>query len=399
MPVLLPFVSTRCPTYLGALMAGGNIWTEDEKDFLAQCVRESRTIDETYTGYVDRFGEKRSSVSVAKGRQLRDVQDRVHRTSNPERVARFLSGEHTPGIKEGPTFPDWTPPEDVDWREWFDSFQTTQDLYKRIDPSQEILTVDLSKSKTPVAVAFAADFHMGGGYTDHRAIRSTIEYILATPGLYVATIGDLIEGFIPGEKSAETVEQMVGSLKGQLGALKSVIAELAKAKKILCMTWGDHDAKWFEKLVGLNIVKSQFHDRVPYFNGRGLIRLLVGKQEYWLQVNHALPGNSYLNPNHAQRKAALTLFPADVTASGHTHKPAFQMMHHFDQLREVGINLGGRSWLVQVGTFKTGPDGYTVRTWTRGIMGVPTGVFYHDRHEVDMLTSPAKATALVRGTV
>lgn len=345
-------------------------WTEQEESVLRGALRHGRSL---------------YWIAERLDRSYASVRSKAQRLQGPPEASKVRPAE---------TFPDWEIPEDVDWREWFDGIESMLDLHKRMDPTQEILTVDLRRrEKDPAVLMLASDFHMGGGYTDHKAILETVELLLDTPGMYVATIGDMIEGFIPGEKSAETVEQMAVGNKPQLAMLRSLITELAEAGKILCMSWGDHDSKWFEKLVGLNIVKQTFHDRVPYFTGRGLMRILLGDQEYWVMVNHGESFRSQWNQNHPQRRQYERFFPADLNVSGHLHKPAFQMAYHYEMLREAGLNVGGKHWLVQTGTFKTGPDPYTIRSWSRGILGVPSAVFHLDRHDVDLLDAPDKAVA------
>lgn len=296
-----------------------------------------------------------------------------------------------------PTYEDWQQPENVDWRDWFASWGRVNEMHKLIDPHQDKLTVDMSLTDEPVAVAFAADLHMGGGYTDHEAIRQTMEYVMSTPNLLVAFVGDGIEGFIPGDKSAETIEQMPSGLKAQIAAYRSLVEELVDAGKLLFMTWGDHDAKWFEKAIGLNVVKHQMHSKVPYFNGRAVVTLKLGDEEYYVQVNHAERFNSQWNRNHPQRRQYERFFPADVNVSGHKHKPAFQMTTHYEQLREHGLNVGGKHWLIATGTFKTGPDPYTVRKWTKGVIGVPTVVFHPDNHDTDCFDAPHKAVRYIQG--
>lgn len=294
-------------------------------------------------------------------------------------------------------FPDWVQPEDVDWREWFDAWEDQLELLKRIDPAQETLTVDLSRIDRPIAMVSASDLHMGGGYTNHAEIRRTIEYILETPDLYVGICGDTIEGFLPGMKSAETIEQQPSGIKAQLKALKSLTAELTDAGKLWYMTWGDHDARWFEQLIGYNVAKHEIHSRVPYFTGRGIVRLLLGEQTYWITVNHAERFASQWNLNHPQRKQYSTFMPSDLNISGHRHKPAFQMAYDYEVLRELGLGLGGKHWLIANGTWKTGPDSYTIRSWTRGIIGCPTVVFQPGYHDTDVLETPEKAVAFLRG--
>jgi hypothetical protein len=229
------------------------------------------------------------------------------------------------------------------------------------------------------------------GNTDHPAIRETMELVLATDRLHIGLAGDTIEGFIPGVKPAETVEQQIAPVKAQLKALESLTDELVANDKLWFMSWGDHDSKWFEQTVGFSIVKHMLDSKVPYFVGRATIKLLVGEQEYWLLVNHSERFASQWNPLHPQRRAYERFFPADVVIAGHKHKPAFQMFTHYDGLREMGIPIGGRGYLVANGTFKTGPDPYTIRSWERGVLGVPTLVFSPDGHDVTCFDSPAKA--------
>lgn len=347
------------------------------------------------------------------GKTWEEVAHELPVTTTGESVRKAVSrhAEEGPdtgqGVSPGPLthyremlrerFPDIKLPEDVHWREWLDSFSTIQDLHKRTDPTQEFLTIDFSGVDRPIAIASASDLHMGGGYTSHRAIVETIDFILKTDDLYLGITGDAIEGFIPGEKSAETVEQQAGSLKAQLAALQSLVHELSSAGKLLWLSWGDHDAKWFEKLVGVNFVKQQVHDKAPYFQGRGLITLELGEQTYYICVNHAERFNSQWNRNHPQRRQYERFFPADINISGHKHKPAFQMNFHYEMLREAGLNLGGKHWLIANGTYKTGPDPYTIRGWTKGIIGVPTIVFHADEHDTDVFEDPEKADHFIQG--
>ena len=82
---------------------------------------------------------------------------------------------------------------------------------------------------------------------------------------------------------------------------------------------------------------------------------------------------------------------------GHTHKPAFMMDWHYEMLREAGLNIGGKHWLVQNGTYKTGPDVYSIRGWSKGVIGVPTLVFSPDQHDVDCFETPLKAVNYMKG--
>jgi hypothetical protein len=321
----------------------------------------------------------------------------VHRKTLSAAIARRMDGPVKKAKKYEARFPEYKWPEHVDWREYFGSWEEILDQHKRADPFVEHFTIDFTKVDRPIAVVSASDLHLGGGFTDHAAIKTTIEYILDTDDLYLALTGDTIEGFIPGVKPAETVEQQVSSVKSQLSAMESMVDELCAAEKLLWLGWGDHDAKWFEQTIGLNVVKQMHHNKVPYLQGRAVIRLLVGGEEYFVLANHAERSKSKWSASHAGRVAYESFFPADVVISGHTHKPEFRRFEHYQELRSAGLNLGGKSWIVQNGTFKTGPDPYTIRTWNRGVLGVPTIVFQPNEHDVDVFDTPEKAMQFIRG--
>lgn len=295
-----------------------------------------------------------------------------------------------------PEFPDWQVPEQVDWREWFGSWDESLQLHKRADPRQSQYTIDL-KADHPVTIVSASDLHMGGGWTDHEAIRETIELIINTPGMYVGVAGDSIEGFLPGLKPAETIEQQPASIRSQLFALESLVDELTGAGKLLYLTWGDHDAKWFEQSIGVNLVKLMHDRKVIYLNARGLISLNVGAQTYYLLVNHSERFSSQYSKTHPQRRAYDQFFPADVIIGGHRHQPEYRVFWHYQQLREVGIDLGGKCILIANGTFKTGPDAYSCRSWQEGVIGCPTLVFNNEAHDVEVFEGPIKAATYMRG--
>ena len=305
--------------------------------------------------------------------------------------------EKGPGSDSAVQLPDYQWPERLDWREWFGEWEKILEMHKKQDPYAQQFTIDLGERDRPFALASASDLHLGGGFTSHSALREHMEYIIETPDLHLGITGDSIEGFLPGVKPAETIEQQPSNIKSQLWALESLVDELVEADTLRWMTWGDHDGIWFEKTIGVGLVKEMVKSKVPYFVGRGLIRLKINDQEYFLLVNHAERSRSQWSNTHGARKAYEAVFPADVVITGHTHKPEFRMFTHYQELRDAGINLGGKAWLVQNGTFKDGPDPYTIRSWTRGVIGVPTIVFAHDRHDVDVFQTPRKAMQYIEG--
>lgn len=319
---------------------------------------------------------------------------RYRRLAKHGYVTRMGDTKPEPAIFEG-----WDLPERPNWREWLSLFEEVNKMHQRANPILETLTIDFTHTHKdkPLVLASASDLHMGSGFANHRELAKTLQYIFDTPGLYVGIAGDSIEGFIPGTHGALPSEQMAGSVNAQLFAMTSLVDELTASGKLLYWTWGDHDAKWFEDRVGSNTVKLLIDRKVPYFSGRGLIQLKVGGQKYFLHVNHAERYKSMLNATHPQRRMYDLVFPADVSIAGHLHKPAYHVEHMYDVARELGLEFGGKTIFIQNGTFKTGPDTYTVRSWTRGIIGVPTLVFSNKEHDMDVFDSPLKAIQYIKG--
>lgn len=356
-------------------------WTDDRIDKLHNLRANT---DDTWDQIGERFGVTGNAARKAYKRHLEDRVDNIQRQERRADNMREV-------------FDDIEWPEDPDWREFVDIYEEINNLHERFDPIDETVTVDFSDVDEPIAVVSASDLHMGGGFTSHRAIKETMEYILEHDQLKVGITGDAIEGFIPGVKPAETTEQQAGSVKSQIQALESLVNELHENDSLLWMSSGEHDGRWFEQEVGFNPIKKLVEDKIPYFTGRGLIKLKVGSQEYFVMANHNERFSSQWSDTHGARRAYEQFFPADVVITCHTHQPEWRVFWHYQELRAAGLGVGGKSILVQNGTYKTGPDGYTIRSWNRGIIGVPTVVFMNDEDDKEVFEGPRKAMRYING--
>lgn len=334
-----------------------------------------------------------SQVGATSGTAIRKA---VYR--HEDKLGDGWQDESAPNV-DTDIMPDFKDPEDVSWEDWCDALDEINDKHRALDPIQEKITVDLSGVSRPIAIAYMGDLHIGGGYTDHAALKGMVNYIKSTDGIYTALMGDEIEGFIPGAKTAETSDQMSASLKAQFSIFESLVTDLVDSGKLVSVSWGDHSGKWVESELGFNTLKSQIHDRTPYFTGRGLIRLLVGDARYFNLVNHSERFASQWSDTHAARRAHERFFPADVVATAHKHTPEWRTFYHYEQMQDAGLDVGGKAILLQTGSSKTGPDPYTIRRWKRGIFKVPTVVYWPDRRQKEVVESPRMAKALMDGVI
>lgn len=364
--------------------------------------KQQKVFDEQVAAYAAAHpGMSQQQIGEHFGMSQRGVSTLLRRAGVRVPASGRYAPPAVPPVQSHPSFPDYQMPEEVSWRTWFENFAQQQDLHKKIDPRQDVVTIDLRAARGDVMVVSSSDLHMGGGFTNHRAIEKTFRTILDTPGMYVWIAGDSIEGFVPGigaGKMAETVEQQVGTLRAQISAYRSLVDDLTAAGKLLFCTWGDHDGKWFEQSIGFNILKPMIDRKVPFFNARGVVKLLVGEHTYYVLVNHGERFSSQYSHTHPQRRAYDQYFPADVIVAGHKHHPEWRVFWHYQQLREAGLPIGGKTILVANGTFKTGPDSYSCRYWEHGIMGVPTLVFQADRRDKHIFEGPDHAIAYTIGS-
>ena len=86
-------------------------------------------------------------------------------------------------------------------------------------------------------------------------------------------------------------------------------------------------------------------------------------------------------------------FPGDVIVTAHHHSPAYAIVNRYPVAREAGFDFGGDVALIRTGTFKIN-DGYSMRFWNKGIIGVPTVVYHPDKFLFDVYRSAERAVEL-----
>jgi hypothetical protein len=249
-----------------------------------------------------------------------------------------------------------------------------------IDPV--VTSISVKFKEGPIAIMFSSCAHIGGRYTWHKGVRDTFDILESTDRLYLALLGDEIEGFLSGFRSAEAVQGQVLPIKIQRKILAQYLQRWSQGGKILFGCHSQHGGQWFEDRVGLNPIKEDFlKTETPFFDGRGIVKMQVGDEHYVLVATHSFKGSSIYNPNHSQRRASLFDYPsADVIVQGDKHKYAVQSMS--DRVDEYLADLrpSPKVWHVQAGTAKIGSDKYTIRGWQHGWFEWPVLLFYPDRH-------------------
>lgn len=267
-----------------------------------------------------------------------------------------------------PIFLDKKKAEDIDWRGWFKNLKERQELHQRTSSSQDKATIEIKTDKK-IAVLFSADWHTGSVAVNYEELEANLELILNTDRVYMVTVGDLVDNFRT-FRSLTPVLAQIASPREQRTILESILKEFFKKNKWLAACWGNHDVERDEKIYGESTIKDLLSENLNYFNGKGVLNLIIGKQKYKIKMAHQFKGYSMYNPNHPQNRELKWYSPdADVIVSAHRHQPACQNFYEYGQPK----------CLIQTGTFQI-DDGFAKRWYGKGIIGIPTVMFRPDKH-------------------
>ena len=215
---------------------------------------------------------------------------------------------------------------EMDWREWTEHIERTQELYAKAAQTQKFAEIELGNGKRHACILPWSDLHWGGRGVDYKIFRTTTEEILKTPDLYLALVGDLLEFAIKLRSVAEVCAQVVGPDK-QVQFLENWLDEISP--KLILATWCNHGVEREEKQSGVSLIKKMLAQRTIMFDGIGHADIKVGKQVYKFAFSHKFRGYSYMNAGHAgARYMRFQGIDREIAVMGDIHQPAWN--HYFD---------------------------------------------------------------------
>lgn len=285
------------------------------------------------------------------------------------------------------------PLEPKDWREIVAFAQESKKFVLRRQATQTKATISLGNRMC--ALVFSGDVHFGSLHTEMDAWIKDTDFLLNTPDLYLATLGDEADNFIHFRNMSAVFSQVVSPQLQQI-TIQGYLEELAKARKLKLAWWGNHTEEFEEKLMGFSYYAKLKRNNATFFAGQGLAEVLVGKQRYTILGTHKARFNSFFNALHSAKRLYQLAYPADIVITAHTHKPCFECYQHYELAREWGKDFGGESFLVRTGTYKT-HDLYSLRYFGAGVLGTPTVVLRPDKHQMVMFSSAEQAVAYMHG--
>ena len=293
------------------------------------------------------------------------VMDRPEAMSTMEELIR----PKFPGIQ----FPDFG------WAEVFETAERLSELTNDATPTITSAEVVLETDK-PIAFMNTSDWHIGSRFMAYKTFRAALNLCIATPRVYWAIYGDEMDNY-PLDWMPPAIMQVI-TPRTQQKIVHAIVDELIDHGKILYSFWSDHPA-FTERKTGDNPMEPIYMGRVPYFHGKGVVKLRVGEQRYVIFASHKFKGSSIYNPTHPQMRALLWEVPsADFVIMGHRHQYAYSEVPHHDLSYLSGLHKNRVAHLLQVGTAKSGPDHYTIRGWSDGMFEWPIFVLYPGEHKV-----------------
>lgn len=313
---------------------------------------------------------------------MKDVDRVLNAINTLERYDEGITDEYALEQLVQPRFPDAKLPE-FKWEEFYEVADRLSELENKAAPTINSAVVHLPTDK-PIALMHTADWHLCSRWMAYKTFRALLDLTLSVDRIYWATYGDEIDNFPM--KWLPPAAQQVLTPKIQRRILRAIVERMTEKGKILWSFWGNHSFE--ERDIGENLTEPIWMGKIPYFHGKGVIRLRIGKdfdtaEEYVIFGAHGFKGNSIYNPNHPQMRALLWEVPqADFVVMGDRHKYAYQEVPHHENAYLAGLNQNRIAHLVQIGTAKSGPDHYTIRGWSQGHFEWPIFVLYPGEHKI-----------------
>jgi hypothetical protein len=206
---------------------------------------------------------------------------------------------------------------------------------------------------------------------------------MATERVYWGLYGDESDNF-PMDWLPPAVQQVI-SPRSQRLLVKAIGEGLMDRGKVLWAFWSNH-YEFTTRKIGEDLMGSIWQGKVPYFQGKGVIKLNIGiddPEQYIIYASHEFKGSSMYNVNHPQTKALLWEVPqADFVIMGDKHKYGYTEMPHHDNAYLAGLHKAHIAHLLQIGTAKTGPDHYSIRGWSNGMLEWPIFILYPGEHKI-----------------
>lgn len=237
---------------------------------------------------------------------------------------------------------------DFSLKDYWDKAKADQVFNRKLNYRQRSLHAKI-KTDRPIILQFIADMQFGGDEVDYELFEKYTDYIVNTPDLYLAILGDELDTFFTSFYTARPVHTQIFSPEQQQMFFEKWLQEIEH--KLIFSTWDNHADMRYEKMLGWSPAAMLRAKYAPYFDGHAQVYLKVGKTEYKICAAHHFKAKSKFNPLHGSMSFAREqVQDADIYAGADQHQAS---IGHFA--------LGGKDRIyLMTGTLQS-QDDYTNR--------------------------------------
>lgn len=269
------------------------------------------------------------------------------------------------------------------WQEIVEHAQKGAELQERLRPIYTAAKRTIH-TDSPIFLVHMADLHLGAPATDYQSFLDTTDLLKSDDRFYFVVVGPDLETAFAWFRSAEAILNQTIPPWMQLEAWRLWLDGMQSRCVAVC---GDnHSDERLERNLG--DIGVCWREDIPYFRTWGVLDLILddGKTQvtYQEMMAHRYRGSSIYHDLQPALRMMRTYPDADCYTTAHTHKPA----HLWGSFYE-GQDM---KHLMVCGTFKTGPDLFTMRNYIRrGILGLPTLKLWPGKKQIAWYPSPQMA--------
>jgi hypothetical protein len=177
-------------------------------------------------------------------------------------------------------------------------------------------------------LACVSDQHIGGKYTDFKAMREDAELIRDTPNCFAVLAGDAVDNHIKHRSAALAADSIPDEQYKLFEYYLGILGD-----KSLLLVGGNHDF-WSPQIAGIDMLARISRDRrLCYAPDVAYLDIGVGVQEYVIGVRHQYRFNSSFNYTHTIKQwLRMGERPFDVGVIGHHHEHAVESFIYRNKL-------------------------------------------------------------------
>lgn len=189
------------------------------------------------------------------------------------------------------------------------------ELRQKVENKEYNTTIEIETDR-PIAVGWFADSHIAGQDIDYERLKWEADEIKRNPYMRVFLGGDLVDGYCWNPAQFGDIANL-----NEQDLYLHKLFEYMGYEKILAGVMGSHE-KWARR-TGLDSYKD-IRKEIPIFDGVGTVDLVINGVVYTGALIHEAKGQSYINPNHQQKRFIMENEGYDFVLTAHTHEGAEQ---------------------------------------------------------------------------